>query len=157
MLGLKLNHVSKRGHGWHKKPGHQHLWCWLIDLANWDNYPRTSRVKIKCWKCICTAVELGWNFFSKTLICWILKSKHHTISRFSIYVGIFAWLATKNKSRLKSSDIKFCLIAIVECLVLLVCSVPLYFWTAMPQCIFQVCQCIHELTACISVLCCFGQ
>ena len=70
----------------------------------------------------------------------------------------FAWLANKNKSRLKSSDIKFCLIAIVECLVLLVCSVTLCFWTAnMPQCLFQVCQCTcqctHELTVC--VLCCF--
>ena len=66
----------------------------------------------------------------------------------------FAWLANRNKSRLKSSDIKFCLIAIVECLVLLVCSVTISFWTAnMPQCVFQVCQCTHELTVC--VLCCF--
>ena len=138
---------------WHREPGHQHPWCWLIDLANCDNYPRTSRVKIKCWKCIRTAVELGWNSFFKTPICWILQGNRHNISRFPIYV-YFAWLANKNKSRLKSSDIKFCLIAIVECLVLLVCSVTLCFWTAnMPHCLFQVCQCTHELTVC--VLCCF--
>ena len=88
-------------------PGHQHPWCWLIDLANWDNCPRTSWVKIKCWKCIRTAVELGRNSFFKTLICWILKGNLHNISRISVYVGIFAWLATKSKSRLKSSDIQF--------------------------------------------------
>ena len=86
---------------------------------------------------------------------WILKSNRHNISRFSIYVGIFAWLATRNKSRLKSSDIKFRLIAIVECLVLLVCSVTLYLWTAMPQCLFWDCLCTHELTVCINVLCWF--
>ena len=55
------------------------------------------KVVPKCWKCIHTAAELGWNSFFKTLICWILKDNRHKISIFSIYVGIFAWLATKKQ------------------------------------------------------------
>ena len=110
---------------WHKEPRHQHPWCWFIDLANWDSYPCTSRVKIKCWKCIRTAVELGWNSFFKTLTCWILKGNHHDISWFCIYVGVFAWLATKIKSRLKSSDIKFCLIANTN---ILLNEMVIYIW-----------------------------
>ena len=108
----------------------------VIDLANSDNYPRTSRVKIKYWKCIRTAVELGWNSIFSTLVCWILKGycqKHKQV----LYICIFAWSGTKKKSGLRSSDSKLCLIAIFECLVLLFCSVSLYFSTAMPQCIFS--------------------
>ena len=133
-----LFYSQYHGCWWPGDTGHQHPWCWFIDLANWDDYPRTSRVQVKCWKCIRSAAKFGVKPLFKTLICRILKGNCHNISRFFIYVGIFAWLAEVIWYYMLSHCYCWMSCLIVLLLILLICyasmsfsSLSMYSWSAL--------------------------